>query len=173
MAMPGNDTSCCIGFRPHGALWFSHFARFSAAPVPPYFAGWWLFMSGVFTLFLWSAASPPRAIPLVFLVLSITFFLLPGAASTGLARPHRAGGYAELLTAVLCLVSGRGRGHLRHARAGRAAKRRPRVPARPRRASRLRPPRLPCLRQRLNRGKAMRSLIVTRLPRTTGGNFHA
>jgi succinate-acetate transporter protein len=66
------------------------------------FVGWYLFLWGVFTLYVsvatWRAS---RALQLVFLVLWITFFALAASEWTGLAWLHHTGGYCGLVTAAL------------------------------------------------------------------------
>ena len=103
MEMPRGNTFGFVAFCSYGAFWwaFALFVRFFADQVPASFVGWWLFMWGVFTLFMWiGSLASNRAVQLVFLALWITFFLLAGAEWTGLAVLHQAGGYVGLLTAI-------------------------------------------------------------------------
>ena len=70
--------------------------------VPAAFIGWYLFLWGVFTFYMWLATfRSPRALQFIFLALWITFLLLAGGEWTGSVALRMAGGYGGLLTAVL------------------------------------------------------------------------
>ena len=70
--------------------------------VPAAFVGWYLFVWGVFTLYMWVATwKAARALQLIFLCLWITFFLLAAGEWSGIAALHVAGGYGGLITAAL------------------------------------------------------------------------
>jgi succinate-acetate transporter protein len=104
--VPRGNTFGFVAFCSFGAFWwaFALFVHFFAAGVPAAFVGWWLFMWGVFTLFMWVASlAHNRAVQFVFLALWITFFLLAAAEWTGVASLKVAGGYVGLLTALLAL----------------------------------------------------------------------
>jgi uncharacterized protein len=69
--------------------------------VPAAFVGWYLFMWGVFTFYMWiGTLKAARALQLIFLALWITFFLLAAAEWTGMDSLHVAGGYVGLITAL-------------------------------------------------------------------------
>ena len=66
------------------------------------FVGWYLFLWGAFTFYMWLATfRSPRALQAIFLALWITFFLLAAGKWTGSSALHVAGGYMGLVTAVL------------------------------------------------------------------------
>ncbi len=103
MEMPRGNTFGFVAFCSYGAFWwaFALFVQFFAHGVPAAFVGWWLFMWGFFTLFMWvGSLALNRGVQLIFLALWITFFLLAFGEWTGLAVLHVAGGYFGLLTAV-------------------------------------------------------------------------
>jgi succinate-acetate transporter protein len=104
MAIPRGNTFGATAFLSYGAFWWSLalFVLFLHDKVPASFVGWYLFLWGVFTLYMWVATfRSPRALQLVFLALWITFFVLAVSEWTGLAWLHRAGGYGGLVTALL------------------------------------------------------------------------
>jgi len=104
MELPRGNTFGATAFVSYGAFWWS-FALFVLLPhdkVPGAFVGWYLFMWGVFTLYMWlGTLRAARALQLIFLALWITFFLLAAGEWTGMAGLHKAGGYVGLLTALL------------------------------------------------------------------------
>jgi succinate-acetate transporter protein len=66
------------------------------------FVGWYLFLWGVFTFYMWLATfRSPRALQFIFLGMWITFFLLAAGDWTGSILLHTAGGYCGLVTAIL------------------------------------------------------------------------
>jgi succinate-acetate transporter protein len=104
MEMPRGNTFGATAFLSYGAFWWSFalFVLFLHDKVPGAFVGWYLFMWGVFTLYMWVATfTAARALQLVFLALWITFFLLAAGEWTGMSALHVAGGYGGLITAVL------------------------------------------------------------------------
>jgi uncharacterized protein len=104
MELPRDNTFGATAFVSYGAFWWSFalFVLFLHDKVPGAFVGWYLFMWGVFTFYMWiGTLAAARALQLIFLALWITFFLLAAAEWTGIAALHVAGGYVGLLTALL------------------------------------------------------------------------
>jgi uncharacterized protein len=104
MELPRGNTFGTTAFLSYGAFWWSFalFVLFLHDKVPGAFVGWYLFMWGVFTFYMWIGTLPgARALQLVFLALWITFFLLAAGEWTGMSGLHVAGGYVGLITAVL------------------------------------------------------------------------
>lgn len=104
MELPRGNTFGATAFLSYGAFWWSFalFVLFLHDKVPEAFVGWYLFLWGVFTFYMWLASlRAARALQLIFLALWITFFLLAAGEWTGIAGVHQAGGYMGLLTAVL------------------------------------------------------------------------
>lgn len=104
MELPRGNTFGATAFISYGAFWwsFSLFVLFLHDKVPASFVGWYLFLWGVFTFYMWIASlKAPRALQLVFLALWITFFLLAAGDWTGMAALQVAGGYGGLITAAL------------------------------------------------------------------------
>ena len=98
------NTFGMTAFCAYGAFWWSFalFVQFLHGNTPAAFVGWYLFMWGVFTLYMLIAALKlNRALQLVFLVLVITFWLLAAGEWTGSASLHQFGGYGGLITALL------------------------------------------------------------------------
>jgi succinate-acetate transporter protein len=103
MELPRGNTFGATAFVSYGAFWWSFalFVLFLHDKVPGAFVGWYLFMWGVFTFYMWvGTLRGTFALQLIFLALWITFFLLAAGEWTGMARLHMAGGYAGLLTAL-------------------------------------------------------------------------
>ncbi|WP_333681499.1 acetate uptake transporter [Dyella sp.] len=103
MELPRGNTFGATAFVSYGAFWWSFalFVLFLHDKVPGAFVGWYLFMWGVFTFYMWvGTLRGTLALQLIFLALWITFFLLAAGEWTGMARLHMAGGYAGLLTAL-------------------------------------------------------------------------
>lgn len=97
------NTFGTVAFVSYGAFWWSFalFAHYFATGVPAAFVGWYLFMWGVFTFYMWIATlRANRALQLVFLALWITFVLL-AVGSWGIAFMGILGGYTGLITAIL------------------------------------------------------------------------
>jgi succinate-acetate transporter protein len=104
MELPRGNTFGSTAFISYGAFWWSFalFVLFLHDKVPAAFVGWYLFLWGVFTFYMWIATfKAPRALQLIFLALWITFFLLAAGEWSGSATLHMAGGYGGLITAVL------------------------------------------------------------------------
>ncbi|HMC47473.1 MAG TPA: acetate uptake transporter [Caballeronia sp.] len=104
MEIPRGNTFGATAFLSYGAFWWSLalFVLFLHDKVPAAFIGWYLFLWGVFTLYMWVATwRSARALQLVFFVLWITFFVLAASEWTGLVWLHHAGGYCGLVTAAL------------------------------------------------------------------------
>ncbi len=104
MELPRGNTFGATAFVSYGAFWWSFalFVLFLHDKVPAAFVGWYLFLWGMFTLYMWVGTwRAPRALQLIFLALWITFFLLAASEWSGMSTLHVAGGYVGLLTAVL------------------------------------------------------------------------
>ena len=104
MEIPRGNTFGATAFLSYGAFWWSFalFVLFLHGTVPAAFIGWYLFLWGVFTLYMWVATwRAPRALQLVFLSLWVTFFVLAASEWTGFEWLHHAGGYLGLVTALL------------------------------------------------------------------------
>jgi succinate-acetate transporter protein len=104
LEMPRGNTFGFTAFCAYGAFWWSFalFVEFFAAKVPPAFVGWYLFLWGVFTFFMWFGTfRANRGLQAIFLALWVTFLLLATGEWTGAAVFHQAGGYAGLITAIL------------------------------------------------------------------------
>jgi uncharacterized protein len=104
MEAPRGNTFGATAFVSYGAFWWSFalFVLFLHDKVPGAFVGWYLFMWGLFTFYMWiGSLRAPRALQLVFLALWITFFLLAAGEWTGMGALHVAGGYVGLITALL------------------------------------------------------------------------
>jgi succinate-acetate transporter protein len=104
MEVPRGNTFGATAFVSYGAFWWSFalFVLFLHDKVPGAFVGWYLFLWGVFSFYMWiGSLRAARALQLVFLVLWITFFLLAAHAWSGVETVGHAGGYAGLLTAAL------------------------------------------------------------------------
>jgi succinate-acetate transporter protein len=106
MELPRGNTFGTTAFISYGAFWwtFALFVMFLHGKTSAAFVGWYLFMWGVFTLYMWIGTfKAPKVLQLVFLALWITFFLLAASEWTGSAAIHMAGGYVGLLTAVFAI----------------------------------------------------------------------
>lgn len=104
MEMPRGNTFGATAFVSYGAFWWSLalFILFFHGTVPAAFIGWYLFLWGVFTLYMWVATwRASRALQCVFLSLWLTFFMLAGSEWTGFVWLHHFGGYLGLITALL------------------------------------------------------------------------
>jgi succinate-acetate transporter protein len=105
LELPRGNTFGFVAFCSYGAFWWSFalFVQFYAAHVPAAFVGWYLFMWGVFTFYMWlGSLALNRAVSYIFLALWITFLLL-AIGAWGVAAATMIGGYAGLVTAVLAL----------------------------------------------------------------------
>lgn len=102
--IPRGNTFGTTAFVSYGAFWWSFalFVLFLHEKVPAGMVGWYLFIWGVFTLYMWVGTfRSPVALQLIFLALWITYFLLAIGEWTGLGWLHTAGGYTGLITAVI------------------------------------------------------------------------
>jgi succinate-acetate transporter protein len=103
MELPRGNTFGATAFLSYGAFWWSFalFVLFLHEKVPAAFVGWYLFLWGFFTFYMWiGTMKSPRALQLIFLALWITFFLLAAGEWTGMAIFKIAGGYGGLITAA-------------------------------------------------------------------------
>lgn len=101
---PKGNTFGTVAFISYGSFWWSFalFEDFFSSAVPALFIGWYLFIWGVFTFYMWIASlRTNRALMLVFLMLWITFVLLAVGAWSGNTLFSHLGGYTGLITAVL------------------------------------------------------------------------
>ncbi len=97
------NTFGTVAFFSYGAFWWSFalFAHYFGATVPAAFIGWYLFVWGIFTFYMWIASlKTTMALQLVFLALWITFILL-AIGAWGVASMTTLGGYVGLITAIL------------------------------------------------------------------------
>ncbi|MGF6604106.1 acetate uptake transporter [Paraburkholderia sp. GAS334] len=104
MELPRGNTFGATAFLSYGAFWWSFalFVLFLHDKVPAAFVGWYLFLWGVFTFYMWLATfRSPRALQFIFLALWITFVLLAAGEWTGGGVLRIAGGYMGLVTAAL------------------------------------------------------------------------
>lgn len=100
---PRGNTFGMVAFTSYGAFWWSFalFILFFAKAVPESFVGWYLFVWGVFTFYMWIATLRANvALMLVFLALWITFVLLALGAWGAGGFFTTLGGYAGLITAI-------------------------------------------------------------------------
>jgi uncharacterized protein len=98
------NTFASVAFLSYGAFWLSFviYLQTFGGGSPPAFVGWYLFVWGVFTFYMWVASFRHNTVlQLVFLSLWITFFLLAAGDWFGFHALHTLGGYSGLLCAVL------------------------------------------------------------------------
>ena len=96
------NTFATVAFVAYGSFWLSFYAYAHGPSVPAAFVGWYLFVWGVFTFFMWIASfRHSNALQLVFLTLWIAFFLLACCDWLSSKSLHVAGGYAGLVCAGL------------------------------------------------------------------------
>lgn len=96
------NTFATVAFLSYGAFWWSYalFVHFFAAGVPGAFIGWYLFVWGIFTFYMWVATLRTNmALQLVFLALWLTFILL-AIGTWGIPGFVTIGGYVGLITAI-------------------------------------------------------------------------
>jgi hypothetical protein len=96
------NTFATVAFLSYGAFWLSFVAyvQVFGGAAPGSFVGWYLFVWGVFTFYMWIASFRHNtALQLVFLTLWITFFLLAGGDWFGIHALHTLGGYTGLVCA--------------------------------------------------------------------------
>lgn len=104
---PRGNTFGTVAFFSYGAFWWSFalFAHYFGAGVPAAFVGWYLFVWGIFTFYMWFATfTMNRGLQLVFLFLWLTFVVLALGAWTNSALTQ-AGGYLGLITAILAFYA--------------------------------------------------------------------
>jgi len=104
LEFPRGNTFGFVAFCAYGAFWWSFalFVKFFATGVPAGTVAWYLFMWGIFTLYMFiGSLKLNRALQSIFLALFLTFFLLAAGDWTGNPIIHQAGGYLGLITAVL------------------------------------------------------------------------
>ncbi len=104
LEFPRGNTFGLVAFTSYGAFWWSFalFVQFFADKVPPAFVGWYLFVWGFFTFYMWIATFRANvAVQLVFLALWITFFLLAFGIFWSVPILSIIGGYTGLITALL------------------------------------------------------------------------
>lgn len=104
LEIPRGNTFGATAFVSYGAFWWSFalFVLFLHDKVPVAFVGWYLFLWGVFSFYMWLATFRlSRVLQAIFLVLWITFFLLAASEWYGSGSLHVAGGYCGLLTAAM------------------------------------------------------------------------
>jgi len=90
----------------YGSFWLSYalIVQFLHAGVSPLLMGWYFFLWGVFTLYMWVASlRSSRALQTVFLLLWIVYFLLAGSDWTASSLLRTLSGYVGLLTALSAL----------------------------------------------------------------------
>jgi hypothetical protein len=79
---------------------FVAYVRTFGGAAPPTFVGWYLFLWGLFTFYMWIASFRHNtALQFVFLTLWITFLLLACGDWFGVHALHTAGGYTGLACA--------------------------------------------------------------------------
>lgn len=104
LAYVRGNTFATVAFISYGSFWLSFvaYAHHFGGGAPAVFVGWYLFIWGVFTLYMWIASFRHNtALQLVFLTLWITFFLLAGGDLFGAPVLHKLGGLLGLLCAAL------------------------------------------------------------------------
>jgi len=102
------NTFGTVAFFSYGAFWlsFALFAKYFGAGVQGPFVGWYLFMWGFFTFYMWIAAFKVNtSIQLVFLALWLTFVILAVGTWSGSAMITEVGGYVGLITALLAFYA--------------------------------------------------------------------
>ncbi len=98
------NTFATVAFLSYGAFWLSFVAYLHTfgGGAPPPFVGWYLFVWGVFTFYMWIASfRHSTALQLIFLTLWITFLLLAAGDWSGAPAVHALGGYMGLVCACL------------------------------------------------------------------------
>lgn len=96
------NTFGTVAFFSYGAFWWSFalYAHYFGAGVPAAFVGWYLFVWGIFTFYMWIATFRTNmALQLVFLALWVTFVLL-AIGAWGMKSMTTVGGYVGLITAI-------------------------------------------------------------------------
>ncbi|MHB8395558.1 MAG: acetate uptake transporter [Candidatus Dormibacteria bacterium] len=113
-AFKRGNTFAATAFTSYGAFWFSYYllvdvflAKTAPATISP-IVGLYLFMWGIFTLYMFVASfAGAKAVTVVFLLLTLTFLLLAFGAwgwGGGTGFTH-IGGYVGILTAIAALYT--------------------------------------------------------------------
>jgi hypothetical protein len=100
---PRGNTFGTTAFISYGSFWWSFalFIAFFASRVPEGFLGWYLFVWGVFTFYMWiGSLRTNRALQTVLLALWITYLLLAVGDWSHVTLITRIGGYTGLITAL-------------------------------------------------------------------------
>src|SRR5580658_7891938 len=98
------NTFATVAFVSYGSFWLSFVAYVHefGGTAPPAFVGWYLFLWGILTFYMWIASFRHNtALQLVFLTLWITFLLLAISEWSESTRLHMLGGYTGLVCAFL------------------------------------------------------------------------
>ncbi len=107
LEFPRGNTFGTVAFFSYGAFWWSFalFVFFFSSGVPGAFVGWYLFVWGIFTFYMWIASFKVNtAVMLVFLALWVTFVLL-ALGAWGVSGFTTIGGYVGLVTAILAFYA--------------------------------------------------------------------
>ncbi len=106
LAFVRGNTFPGVAFMAYGAFWVSVvvFIKFLGGGAPAPFVGWYFFVWGVFSFYMWIATFRHNtALQLTFLTLWITFLLLAIGDWFGIPLSHTAGGYLGLVCACLAV----------------------------------------------------------------------
>ncbi len=104
LAFVRGNTFPGVAFMAYGAFWISlvTFIKFLGGGAPAPFVGWYLFIWGVFSFYMWIASFRHNtALQLTFLTLWMTFMLLAIGDWFAIPLSHMAGGYLGLVCAAL------------------------------------------------------------------------
>lgn len=108
LEFPRGNTFGTTAFVSYGAFWWSFalFVAFFSSKVPEGFLGWYLFVWGVFTFYMWvGALRISKAVQFVFLALWITYLLLAIGEWSHVTMITRLGGYTGLITALVAFYA--------------------------------------------------------------------
>ncbi len=106
MEFKKGNTFGTVAFTSYGLFWLSLVATWvipglnppSGGPTPVAYMGWYLFMWGVFTFFMWIGTfGKNRAVQFVFLTLTVLFWLLAARDWTGSAVIGRIAGFEGIV----------------------------------------------------------------------------
>jgi succinate-acetate transporter protein len=105
IAFARGNTFPGVAFMAYGAFWISFVtivAKLFGGGAPAPFVGWYLFLWGVFSFYMWIATFRHNTVlQLAFLAVWITFLLLAAGDWFGVPVLHTAGGYLGLVAAAL------------------------------------------------------------------------
>jgi succinate-acetate transporter protein len=107
LEFPRGNTFGTTAFFSYGAFWWSFaiFVLFFGGKAPAPFVGWYLFVWGIFTFYMWIGTFRlDTALQLVFLALWLTFVLL-ALGTWGITFLSKVGGYVGLITAILAFYA--------------------------------------------------------------------